>query len=90
MSISVLYGRDISKDFTMEFNFATGRIGRPGAAWDGDFSLPSDSVLNDSGQIPENVVAATGISTDLGQRVLHSIDSSPYNQYVKFPVFKII
>ena len=76
MSISVLYGRDISKDFTMEFNFATGRIGRPGAAWDGDFSLPSDSVLNDSGQIPENVVAATGISTDLGQRVLHSMGKS--------------
>jgi len=63
MSISVLYGRDISKDFTMEFNFATGRIGKPGAAWDGNFSLPSDSVLKDSGQIPERHFYRSGPSS---------------------------
>ena len=76
MSISVLYGRDINKDFTMEFNFATRKIGKPGTAWDGNLSVPSDSAQKYSWQIPEHVVAATGMSTVLDDRLIHSMGKS--------------
>ncbi|MEM0157339.1 MAG: FAD-binding oxidoreductase [Thermoplasmataceae archaeon] len=76
MSISVLYGRDISKDFSAEFNFAARKIGGPGTAWDGTLTLHPGIKLQDSARISGQVVATAGISTDLEDRVIHSMGKS--------------
>ncbi len=76
MSISVLYGRDISKDFSAEFAFASRKIGRPGTSWDGTFTLLPGIETQNPAAISDQLAAAAGISTDFEDRVIHSTGKS--------------
>ncbi|MEM0158110.1 MAG: FAD-binding oxidoreductase [Thermoplasmataceae archaeon] len=76
MRVPVLYGNDIAKDFSSEFEFASRKIGKNGEKWDGNFQISADFENMFPSKIPLQLIGETGVVLDPAKRLSHSIGKS--------------